>query len=759
MDTKRSAARTGSTVIGRLVGSIVTGVAVAALSVAAAIAAAVPAAAVEVGDDPMACDAAVVDGAGVLDIETVAAAADGVNEARVLVRTFDSTGGDDLTTLTDRILDTCFPDDDGDVALLAMARAERQSDVFLGGALPGGGTADDVRSAMGDRFADGDFTEGMVDGIDVLTAAIDGDTGSAAGGTTTGSETADTADTDDGGGAALAVGGAVALVGAGGGVSLVVRRRRELDRHRQALITAATDPLARVGAQRERAHRLDASAEIWERTSADRTLDVVRDQRARTRAAVNTTDEAAALFNGETPNGIEQADRTQLVRAQSRLASLVTALDAGGDTIDRLAALGARLEHLRVALPAKHQLLGGELADARSLAGERQAEGWPTAEPVSRLDEVDAVLAATAVEGLDLDLLTLSDRIEAAEATLFSAAHNLQVLPDRPAGLTTWHDQLEASAAVETERVDAARARLRELAPIHAEDSYQFALGFPDEAAGYVTEARETGNQAMGLVAERRDFDGAGRLLEQAGMSLIEADDQLDQVDDLLVDLERARNEAAGLVAGARAGFSDYTEFFSQHHADLEKIQLTPPAQLNSAITVLDQELALTRPNYLRVAQAADELSERIDELTAQATQETKRIAALRRQASREVGRAQGAISRARASLGWGIDIFGGPRSELDALEARLERVPADPEQQIAIARQVAGEALSIQEVAIARRRRNGSWVVVGGSGSSHRGRSSGGGSFGGGGFGGGGFGGGGFGGGSFGGGRSSGGW
>lgn len=169
------------------------------------------------------------------------------------------------------------------------------------------------------------------------------------------------------------------------------------------------------------------------------------------------------------------------------------------------------------------------------------------------------------------------------------------------------------------------------------------------------------------------------------------------------------------------------------------------------------------------MAETGYQINRQMDELLASAKDDQAEMAALRREAVREIARAERALARARRSLGWEL-IQSRDGDTLDTLEEKLRALPDHPAEQVDLAGQVADAALRVQERIIARRRRNSTWVIVGGGGggfggsgggTSSGGFAGGGGSFGGGGFAGGGrsFGGGGFSGGghSFGGGRSTG--
>ena len=195
---------------------------------------------------------------------------------------------------------------------------------------------------------------------------------------------------------------------------------------------------------------------------------------------------------------------------------------------------------------------------------------------------------------------------------------------------------------------------------------------------------------------------------------MIAADEFLDQTEDLMVDLEQAREEAAGIIAQAREILRELNDFISRHDDDLDDAYNTRPAEFARAVDGLELELRQVKPNYLRVAETGYQLNRQMDELLAAAQDEQAETAALRREAGREVARAQRAIARARRALGW--ELFeSSDGAALDRLDEQLEDLPEHPAERVDVAGQVADAALQIQERIIARRRRHGTWVIVGG--------------------------------------------
>jgi hypothetical protein len=722
------------------------------------------------------CDDNIVDGGDVLDetrLEPLIAEAADLG-ARVVVRGYQSIGPhtvDDLTASADLTLEQCFDAASGaapaDLALLSFSLDERSADVYVGTALAGQATSDRMLEAMTGAFGDGAFTEGVALAVEELLVELRAvDQGSPASESHT-DGAGEGNGSGGGGGGSIGLGvGALGIGAAVAGGGLVLARRRRRVAARQALERAVAGPRSRVGAVREKTQRLERQAELWVVTSTGRTAERLNELTSRVRRAAGGTDEAAALLGQATPKGIADASLDEVKRANERLAALAAALDHHEHVVDELTALGARLDHLRVAVPAKRSLLVEELEASTALCRGRRSQGWEVDEESGELASIGASLDAVDLEPLGVDLLTLSDEVEGAEARLFATHHRLQSLPDRLGALEDWHRLQVESVAMERRRLGEIRDELAEAAAVHAEASWAVLADHPDRAEAQLTECLARSEEAIALARRSQDHEEAGRQLEAAGLELMVADDLLDQVEDLLIDLDEARHAARGLLTESRAMADSFGQYVEQHRGDLDPDLIGRPDALDELLDDLDHELILPLPNYLRVAQTADRFNREIDGLLAAARQQHERMEALRRQAQREVGRAERNIRRARKSLGWQL-IPSREARDLDELERRLSSLPAEPEERFVAATGIADEAVAVQELVISRRRRHGNWIVIGGhttsgagwGGSSPSSGGGGGTSFGGGGGGGISFGGGGGGGRSFGGGRSSGGW
>ncbi|MGF1599717.1 MAG: hypothetical protein ACFCVK_22850, partial [Acidimicrobiales bacterium] len=693
--------------------AVVAAVAGAAIVVAAAVAgigAGVGVAPVGAAtDDSFDCGARVVDLPGVLDVDVVAEAAATATAGEVHVLAFGDLPDGDLGATVEDYLVACHTDAAAvapDVIVLSFSTVDRQSDVFFGSELPGGQILADVRVEMTGPFPEGRFTDGVLDAIALVESRLGGGLADDEGGS---------GGHDDGGGLAPAVPIGAAVVAAGGtGAAYAVYRRRRLVTDRNRLAEAVVRPRARVGALREQTLRFGRQAELWAHLASGRTAAALDDKRRRARDAHAATEGAAALLGQAIPGGIENASAEELGLASRRLEQLNESLDHDEHALAELLALGARLDHLRVALPAKRELLQHELSDADALASSRRSGGWAVDAPAEELARIRRHLDGADVSGLPLDLLTLSEGLEGAEALLFAAVHDLQSLPDRAGSVVTWRERQAEAVELEQRRAAEVRTTMNTVAGVHDPASWAWAAEHPARAEQHLTRSADLAAVSVAR-SDDQDFDGAGAVLEEAGLELIAADELLDQVEDLVVDLDQARTAAPRIVAESRAVSERVTAYVEAHRDDLDA-SFDRPEQVAAAIDGLESVLAQRRPNFLLVAQTADRLNRELDDVLAGARQQHERMEALRRQADREVARASRAIVRARSSIGW--ELFESRESAaLDRLDHALRALPGEPTVRIEGARDLADEAVSIQERIIARRRRGSTWVVGTGGG------------------------------------------
>lgn len=684
-----------------------------------------------VAQDPLDCSQNVIDTSGEVDVAAVQEAIEsGPSAVNIIVRSFAEVPGADLVSAIDDVVITCFGDGtsgvQADVVVLGHSVGDRLSDVLVGSALRDAvPNPDQLRvDAMGSRFVDGDFTGGFIAAIEEINSGVaaefgdDGSTEEIADEVEPETRLDETPVGEPGGPgqSPWAIGGGLAGIGACGAVFFLVNRQRRLSAAREELERSSAPPLARLGVLRERDSRLRVQADGWSKTTAGKTLENLTLLQRESDSVRAETDRAGGLLSQAVPDGVANADHAAIARARDRVMELSRALDAQDESLDRLAAFGAHIDHLRVTLPAKVDLLDEEVDEASEIADQRESEGWAVDGQRADLVAIRTSIDSLVFDRLELDLLALSESVEADEAQLFATDHYLQSLPSRVSSLKKWNAGLEAAADLELRRVEDLRRQFAVLASTHASDSWQWAADYPELATDELERADEMQDVAISRMISEQRFDDAGRQLDAAGLRLIAADHLLDQVDDLIVDLDRAREEAPGIVAQCRAVLTDLTAYVSKHQADLEPALVARPAVVARAVDGLEQELRQVKPNYLRVAETGDRLNRQIDELLGTAEEQRTRMEALRRELARELSRASRSIARARRSIGW--ELFKSSDGQaLDDLENSLEVLPEDVEAAISRAAEVADDALRIQERIIARRRRRSVWVSTGGGG------------------------------------------
>lgn len=681
--------------------------------------------------DPV-CAEDVVDTSGEVDIGLVSAAAALVDEqVTVVVRSYGTVPDGDLVATVDELLAACYAGPDGemenDVVVLAVSVQDRVSDVLIGGRWrPAVPNPENLRvNVMGSRFATDDFTGGLVAALEELAVAVDEQLAAEAEGATVGPDGAlvepEVAGTpvepgQDGGGLGLVIGGAAAaLVGAGGGGYFLVNRRRRLEAARLELEETMVGPLDRQATLRARDAAVVARAQRWASITSGRAAEEVEGASTNLTSARNETDRTRLVLSRAIPDGPDQATFDQVEQGSAAVVGLSKALDQHDDALDRLESLGAHLDHLRVAVPAKVQLLEEELVDAVRLADLRSSEGWTVQPQLMSLEAIAKALEQVQFDGLRLDLLSLSDAVEALEAALFKTSHYLQSLPSRLGSIKQWTDGLDNAADMEQRRVASQRLDLAELATVHAADSWRWAAELPEQALSHIARSDEIQEQVITQLVPKQEFDQAGHELDEAGLELIAADKLLDQVDDLIVDLEQARQEVPQMLSDSRAVLASLTEYVDQHQRALDASTVAAPANLAAIIAGVEEELRQPQPNYLRAAETVDGANRQIDEVLQSAEEQKARRDGLERDLEREKARAHRTIQRTRRALGWELFPSGDARALAD-LEQDLARLPEDLEQAIESAANVADDALRLQERIVARRRRQSTWVSSSGS-------------------------------------------
>lgn len=703
--------------------------------------------------------ASVADETGRIDVAEVEMAVLGVAGADAKVYIFESVPGGDITAAAQELIATCFSDGplgrQFDLVLIAVSLGDRQTTIQYGGEHNVELSSTEVgiqANVIDPRLADGDITRAMVDGLEAINVELSSDPDSVPADEETDASFSDDQQGDPGSGPALVVWGVVlGLVGVSGG-GILIGRRRQLNDDRNALEAASQQPLVDVGVARERIAQLRGRADVWGRTVTGKTAERFGELRAKAIASISEVDGSIANYTRATRGGVGELSRDELKAATTRLDELRSVTAVAQASMDRFQQFGDRIERLRVTMPVKRETMQEDVAESLELADQREGEGWIVTEPRVVLGGVVADLDALDLDDLAIDTLVAEATIEAGEAALFAARHDLKTMPDRKAGLIEWAAELNKNLEAEGERTAITEAQLAVLGEVHAPESIARAgtAGDVRTRLGSSEQDRVIGERQI----EAQAWEAAAGNLESAGLWLIRADDLLDHMDDLIVSMETARAQAPALLDEIATEIRELDAFIRRFDGDLPDSFDVQPERAAVVYDGLKAELQQQKPNHLRVAEAGSVLARQIDQIFMSAREEQERVVALRREVAREQQRAEREIQRAEKTIGWQL-LEGDDQRRLDLLRNYVnDSSVSSLEHQLEAATHARTRAAQIRAKIIAKRQRNTGWAV--GSISTGGGFSGGGGGSGGGGFSGGGFGGGG---GSFGGGGSSSSW
>lgn len=452
-------------------------------------------------------------------------------------------------------------------------------------------------------------------------------------------------------------------------------------------------------------------------------------------------------------------------------------------------ALEGVIEELRGkpdALATTHRETSDRIASGMNAADAREAEGWEVssgrtrlAELASALDQLDPMAMRIDVDLMEGDLAPIAEEVA-------SVAGDLESLEERHAETGVRRTNISPEISGQRGRVAQLRAIMHNWASEHAPDSFENVLGHPDEADRQLAQAEQSAMASESFGEIPRDL-GVMRMvnaeLDKAQTSIDLADELLDELDELDVLLDAAKEGASPAVAAAADDARYLINYVNEHRNDVPSRAPEVAQHVARLQEAAEGALRMNPPAYLQ----AMELSGQVESIVNTELDEFKATVGererLRNQALSEIRSASVAVDRADRHVQ--SHMFSSrqakrAQSDIDSLRAKLRSVSelasSDPKRASKDAQQIEITADELYREAQRRQRHNGrggfgggfgGGIIIGGGGfrghgggRSHRGGGWGGGGGGGfgGGFGGGSSGGWGGGGGGFGGG-SSGGW
>ncbi|MEO1061257.1 MAG: hypothetical protein AAFZ07_07545 [Actinomycetota bacterium] len=710
------------------------------------------------------CDELVFDETGELDVAELEAAAEDLRSLgpEPRIRAVEDAGGNaDLWASDEAERCTSWQGPEGGFRtnlVVVMVSLDRQSGVFFGDQWADELTEPqpEIRSSMSPFFQDGDFTGGLLAGIDGVTEAITDPAPVAAPSDGGG---------DDGGsnaGLAWAVVGLAGVAAAGFGGNEVVKRRRRRRDSELAAEEAEGQVSARFLDLQERWDVSSIRAEALLDDAADDEYPGLQLRLAELASGLGRV--GVGMTDAPVGTGSSVEETTARAEHYTELASIL-------DDVERL------FDDLDAVVDAEHTekgtllgLLEGRGARMAALDADidtAEADGWIVGPARAQADRIAELFDSSAALVTERRFDSAEAPANEADALLVSAHRWLVSRPELAAQSRTDHAELIAHRSDLTNDLDHADRVLTDLTAEHPRRAFADHADLKEwgarELARFDSLLVEADTSAAG--DEQRFEDALERLAEaqRVAGSIAGRVAALDRLDHELREAERAAPEAlTSATTSARAA----RRFVAEHADELldwDERLAAVAADLDAATAEAERD----RPDWLVVVRRSEAAQLAADAVRHDAAQELTAV----REARRELAELEVDLGARADALARYVDRnHGDVRSGVDAiaqttraaLDDRSDQSPVERLERLRAVEETLGRAEEDANADVAaaqrRRQRRGGVILVGGGwpgGFSGGGFGGGGGGGGFGGFGGGGFGGG-FGGGGMGGGGGS---
>lgn len=504
--------------------------------------------------------------------------------------------------------------------------------------------AETIRADMGPFFRDADYGGGVAEGVEAFERELRQDDSGA-----TGQSTGSDSGTSGSGSSGIPLGvvggiGGVGVLGAGGAYAW--SRRSRLLKARAALRARYEKADADVAAVQSQWYDAEQEATLFRTRYAGGSVDQIT--LAQSQALVASD----ALADGWSPLQDLQASAIDDFDSE-RLEELTTTLDATdqlladaktqtGELVSVTKVLGDRDDEI----VGRKQVVGQSIEAARSTVSEVGASGWNTDAASQRLDELSTELAGIDLEALPLDVVALSGAIDEVETDVTELTDFVGSLDERHAEAVEGRHRARVEYDTHRRRITELGGRIEAWRRDHARASFEAFEDHPGLATSHLDgiEARLVEVEAVGeLAKDTGALRSMFRELEVIDAGLEEADDLLDDADDLDVTLASVKTEAPRLVEEAAESVAELATFRATHAGELTPSDATAEGRLRNA----QEALRETPPNYAFAAGFARDAIEDADSSLQEARAEVLQAQAERRAAQAAVREAALAIDRA----------------------------------------------------------------------------------------------------------------
>ncbi len=584
-----------------------------------------------------------------------------------------------------------------DTVVLAVAVEDRDFAVVYGSNL--NGRLDDDVDAIFDRmaawFQNDDFGAGLAAGVDEAVDGLETEPANVVGWVGAGAA-----------GAAVLVGGGAALTG--------VRRKNKRESDDAAAEYDKTS--SQVTDVQARWYDAEESASVL----GDR-LTGSSMERLET-AQLAAVDASRQLYDAWSPvsdlDGAQVAKLDDASRAEAfehvSKAAAISKENAGA--LQSFEAVVAELDGAVDHMATLHTTTSERIGAGRQAAIARSGEGWDVSAAEQRLDQLDRALGHIDAFALRIDIDTMKPALEPLAAEADSIASDLEQLDQRRDEATTRRTTVASEAAGQLDRVGTARTMIDGWQRTHASASFDDALAYPGEAAKQLERAQLHISEADAVGEIPRNVGVLREVnadLDAAEVSIDLADELLDNLDALDVELTAALRDAPAAMAEARTDAATLTGYVSTHRNDLSPAAQEIARQISSDLAEAEAALAQSPPDSLLTLELAEDIGEDVDEQVAKFRVTVGERERIRSAANSQLRAAQTAIERADRHVG--SHMFSDRQSksaqgQVDDLRVEFNQlvgeVAANPEQVITRARNMTTVADQLYQEA-QRRQRN----------------------------------------------------
>lgn len=602
-----------------------------------------------------------------------------------------------------------------DTVVIAVSVETRDFNVVYGENLKD--RLDDDVDVIFDRmaawFQNGDFGRGLEAGVD---------------------EAADGFATEESNAGALVAGGVGGVLGLGGiGAAGYFARRGRIQR-REATAAEYNKVSAQVTGAQARWYDAEQSASFLAGrltgSSMDRLETAQNDAAEASRrlyeawSPVSELDGAkVAEFNDES-----RAEAFNHVNKAAAMAEENTEALQSFETV--LTDLGASVDNMG----SLHTSTSERINAGRYAAETRAGEGWDVSTAKTRLDQLEKALGHIDAFALRIDVDAMKPALEPLAAEAHSIATDLEGLDELRDATTARRTTVASEASGQLGRVGAAGTMIDGWKIAHAQDSFDEVLSYPAEAAKQLERAQQHLAEANTISEIPRDVGVLREVisdLNAADVAIDLADELLDDIDALDIDLAAALQEAPQAVAEARNDANTLHNYVSANQLDLAPPAHEAARQIANDAAEAEAALSLSPPDYLLAIERAEDVGEDVDEQLSKFKATVAERERVRSAAQTQLRSARTAIERADRHVD--SHIFSGRQAkngQAQIDEMRLEynqllaSVESNPEQVAQRAAQMANIADQLYSEAQRRQRNRSGGVIVGGSGGFSNGRS-----------------------------------